>query len=412
MGGLSQKESPLTMHSHGPSPASVYFTPRSTFGDSPHASTGKSTSTAALRMSHSFGSDIHTSLFSDLNWVPPVAKGLIPSTPSTTQKRESGVEEFEQVLDAYDKERKLEVEGHKCDTREQAEFLTNRLRDTFSHDSHPETIEAIWQKIGSLLDFRQYSGCLPPDSDSDLTPRVEVASTAPVVCKGPDSELVGRTELVQSNQMTSLDIFECLVKHGCDDLTRLIDPGQYSSCRVAEGAFGDIWKGQMRDGTSVAVKVLRFGLLTDGGGKSLKRMMREIYTWSKLDHENVQKLLGVTMIEGRLGMISRWMAQGNLRDYLERNQGLDRHELCVQISKGVAYIHTRGMVHGDIKACNILVSSDGILKLTDFDHSFMADCSLLFTDTTRIGGGTPRWMPPNFLPRLPTSEVNRPTCMR
>ncbi|CAE6420166.1 unnamed protein product [Rhizoctonia solani] len=122
-------------------------------------------------------------------------------------------------------------------------------------------------------------------------------------------------------------MFQCLVKHGCVDLTNLIKPDKYSSCRVAEGAFGDVWKGEMQDGTAVAVKVLRFALVDDGEGKNLKRMVREIYAWSKLDHENVHKLLGMTIMEGRLGMVSRWIVKGNLRDYLERNKLLDRHDL-------------------------------------------------------------------------------------
>ncbi|CUA67872.1 ATP-dependent RNA helicase FAL1 [Meyerozyma guilliermondii ATCC 6260] [Rhizoctonia solani] len=204
------------------------------------------------------------------------------------------------------------------------------------------------------------------------------------------------TDIVQSSQMTSLDMFQCLINHGCDDLTNLICPEKYSSCRVAEGAFGDIWKGELQDGTAVAVKVLRFALVSDSGGKNLKRMVREIYAWSKLDHENVHKLLGMTIMEGRLGMVSKWMSQGNLRDYLDRNTSLNRYELCVQITKGVEYIHRKGMVHGDIKASNILVSADGVLKLTDFDHSLISECSLMFTATTRVGGGTPRWMAPEL----------------
>ncbi|CAE6437123.1 unnamed protein product [Rhizoctonia solani] len=197
--------------------------------------------------------------------------------------------------------------------------------------------------------------CKPPISSPsedcpDLSSTLGIASDAARGDRSPASESSSSVDTVRSQQMTSLDMFQCLVKHGCVDLTSFISPEKYSSCRVAEGAFGDIWKGETQDGASVAVKVLRFGLLTSSEGKSLKRMMREIYAWSKLDHENVHKLLGVTMVEGRLGMVSKWMAQGNLRDYLGQTKGLDRHGMCVQIAKGVEYIHSKDMIHGDLKA--------------------------------------------------------------
>ncbi|KAG8729487.1 hypothetical protein FRC11_008670, partial [Ceratobasidium sp. 423] len=55
-------------------------------------------------------------------------------------------------------------------------------------------------------------------------------------------------------------MFQLLIGRGCNDLTLSIDPAKYSGCIVAAGGFGDIWKGQLHDGTFVAVKVLRFAL--------------------------------------------------------------------------------------------------------------------------------------------------------
>ncbi|KAH7322051.1 kinase-like domain-containing protein [Rhizoctonia solani] len=103
--------------------------------------------------------------------------------------------------------------------------------------------------------------------------------------------------------------------------------------------------------------------------------MREIYNWSKLDHDNIHKLLGVIVFEGRLGMVSKWMEEGNLRQYLQSNARVDRYPLCIQVAQGVEYLHDNNMIHGDLKAINVLVSSDHILKLTDFDHSIMAECT-------------------------------------
>lgn len=61
--------------------------------------------------------------------------------------------------------------------------------------------------------------------------------------------------------------------------------------------------------------------------------------WSKLRHPNVQELLGIIMVEGELGMISPWMEQGNLQQYIAAHPevrryplvGLIRHSIVRQI---------------------------------------------------------------------------------
>ncbi|CAE6462405.1 unnamed protein product, partial [Rhizoctonia solani] len=152
-------------------------------------------------------------------------------------------------------------------------------------------------------------------------------------------------------QYMAFTMYECLVQHGCPDLTSLIDPLGFSSSPVAEGGFGDVWTGKYRDSnTKLAIKVLRFSLSMGYiAKKEGKRTAREIYSWSKLDHENVNKLLGITIFRERLGMVSEWMENGNLRQYIRRNNDVNRHELCIQIARGVSYLHGLNMVHGDLK---------------------------------------------------------------
>ncbi|KAF8602303.1 kinase-like protein [Ceratobasidium sp. AG-I] len=147
----------------------------------------------------------------------------------------------------------------------------------------------------------------------------------------------------------------------------------------------------------IALKCLRFHIIKEDGGKSLKRAMREIYIWSKAKHANVQGLIGIVMFQGRLGMVSPWMEHGNLQEYIVRQPDANRYDLCVQIASGVSYLHSIKMVHGDLKAINILVSEDGVAKISDFDHSILADCTLAFSATTNQGGGTLRWMAPELL---------------
>ncbi|CAE6455991.1 unnamed protein product [Rhizoctonia solani] len=112
------------------------------------------------------------------------------------------------------------------------------------------------------------------------------------------------------------------------------------------------------------------------------------------------------MFQGRVGMVSKWMPNGNLQEYLLENKSADKNQLCEQVCKGVQYLHTKGMIHGDLKATNILVSSDGSAKLTDFDHSIISNCSLVFSATTQNGGGTLRWMVKLLLTCVVPCEFN------
>ncbi|KAF8603730.1 kinase-like protein [Ceratobasidium sp. AG-I] len=192
-------------------------------------------------------------------------------------------------------------------------------------------------------------------------------------------------------------MFQCLLEHGCVDVSLLINPDRHSTAVVAGGSFGDIWASELDDGTKVAIKCLRFHAIAEDQPKGLKRATREIYMWSKAKHPNVHELMGVIMFQGRLGMVSMWMENGSLHEYIRKNPSVDRYQLCIQAATGVSYLHSIRMVHGDIKALNILVSHDGVAKLSDFDHSILSNGTLAFSATTNVGGGTLRWMAPELL---------------
>ncbi|KAG8717929.1 hypothetical protein FRC09_013430 [Ceratobasidium sp. 395] len=160
--------------------------------------------------------------------------------------------------------------------------------------------------------------------------------------------------------MSVQEMFQCLLYNGCIDLSSHLDTEGQSSVAIAGGGFGDIYRGRLRDGTSVAIKALRHHLLAqDTSRKALKRAMRELYVWSKTKHENVQELVGIVIFQERLGMVSPWMDNGNLEEYIRKNSSVDRYELCLQVARGVSYLHDINMVHGDLKAApELLLSSD------------------------------------------------------
>ncbi|KAH7338688.1 WD40-repeat-containing domain protein [Rhizoctonia solani] len=211
-------------------------------------------------------------------------------------------------------------------------------------------------------------------------------------------DLGGENMDLINRHMSAQHMFRLLCRHGCDDLSSQMDPNQNTAVLISGGGFGDIWRGELRNGTKVAIKTWREALINTGDYKTLKRAVREIYYWSKIKHGNVHQLMGVVMFKGQsIGMVSEWMTNGNVHEYLQRNANADRLKLCIEVASGLAYIHSLKMVHGDIKAFNVLVSSDGLAKLTDFGISTMTESSLAFSATTTSQAGSVRWAAPELL---------------
>ena len=64
----------------------------------------------------------------------------------------------------------------------------------------------------------------------------------------------------------------------------------------------------------------------------LQRFCREGVAWKHLRHPNVLPLLGVTVSERRFAMVSEWMEHGNINDFVEKNNHVNRIELVSRSS--------------------------------------------------------------------------------
>ncbi|CAE6525728.1 unnamed protein product [Rhizoctonia solani] len=195
-----------------------------------------------------------------------------------------------------------------------------------------------------------------------------------------------------SRQMDAAEVVSHLIAHGCADLSNNVDHSSFSDYPMSHGGFSDVFRGRLSDGTEVAMKLLRVSADSLGQHpKHLKHAARELHTWSKCSHPNVISLFGMAVFRGRIGMVSPWMSQGSLPHYLEQTPGADRHKLCVQICEGLSYLHQIGIIHGDMKGANVLISGNGTPVLTDFGNAFVADRTMKFTPTTSTAALTVRW---------------------
>ncbi|KAF9222664.1 kinase-like protein [Gyrodon lividus] len=165
----------------------------------------------------------------------------------------------------------------------------------------------------------------------------------------------------------------------CKDLTAAVKRRKEYASRC--GAFGDIWECDLTIGGNpqmVAVKAVR-AQRTQGNTEDLdaqkKKLQRELRVWAKLRHNNVVQLLGVVSGFGLLpSMVSPWFNNGSLSSYLASHKTMNLSErqcLLYDIAAGLCYLHSQGVVHGDLHSDNVLVDDNGRACLTDFGLSLI-----------------------------------------
>ncbi|KAG8720559.1 hypothetical protein FRC09_009379 [Ceratobasidium sp. 395] len=190
-----------------------------------------------------------------------------------------------------------------------------------------------------------------------------------------------------------LEFFAQASETPVQDYTSELREAECSDTTVASSALSDIWFATLRRGTRVAVKCVRTAI--SGSDKVIKHTVKELSVWSKLSHVNILPLLGVALFKGQLAMVSEWMEQGSIITVVNNRPELDRFGLCIQVIDVVVWLHSKELIHGDLKGANILMTKDDIPKLTDFGLTIMHEEVLRFS-TTYQGGGTTRWMAPEL----------------
>lgn len=147
---------------------------------------------------------------------------------------------------------------------------------------------------------------------------------------------------------------------------------------LGEGEFGKVKLGWTKPSSEslgvsnipkqVAIKLIRRDTITRHSEKEIK-IYREINALKHLTHPNIIKLEEVLQNSKYIGIVLEYASGGEFYKYIQRNRRLKENKaarLFSQLVSGVYYMHSKGLVHRDLKLENLLLDKNENLIITDF----------------------------------------------
>ncbi|XP_063460654.1 tyrosine-protein kinase Fer isoform X2 [Pan paniscus] len=142
---------------------------------------------------------------------------------------------------------------------------------------------------------------------------------------------------------------------------------------LGKGNFGEVYKGTLKDKTSVAVKTCKEDL-----PQELKiKFLQEAKILKQYDHPNIVKLIGVCTQRQPVYIIMELVSGGDFLTFLRRKKDELKLKQLVKFSldaaAGMLYLESKNCIHRDLAARNCLVGENNVLKISDFGMSRQED---------------------------------------
>ncbi|KAH9498269.1 serine/threonine protein kinase, STE, PAK/STE20 [Bulinus truncatus] len=129
-------------------------------------------------------------------------------------------------------------------------------------------------------------------------------------------------------------------------------------------------------------------------------LFNEVVVMRDYHHPNIVEMYNSYLVGDELWVVMEYMEGGALTDIVThgRMEELQIATVCKACLKALAFLHSHGVIHRDIKSDSILLSHDGKVKLSDFGF-----CAQVTPDLQKRKSlvGTPYWMAPEVISRLP-----------
>jgi Leucine-rich repeat (LRR) protein len=143
---------------------------------------------------------------------------------------------------------------------------------------------------------------------------------------------------------------------------------------LGRGGFGVVYKGELHDGTMIAVKRMEAAVISN---KALDEFQAEITILTKVRHRNLVSILGYSIEGNERLLVYEYMSNGALSKHLFQWKQFEleplswkkRLNIALDVARGMEYLHNLAhqcYIHRDLKSANILLGDDFRAKVSDF----------------------------------------------
>ena len=156
---------------------------------------------------------------------------------------------------------------------------------------------------------------------------------------------------------------------------------------IGKGGMALVYRAiDQRTGHNVAVKILRPEYNQDA--EFCSRFEREAMAASKMSHHNIVNLLDVGQDDNMRYLVMEYVRGQTLKEVIKQKGSLKpavAAQISIRILSALQHAHKNGIIHRDIKPQNILVDSDGLIKVGDFGIARVVGSNTISTDDIVMG---------------------------
>lgn len=179
--------------------------------------------------------------------------------------------------------------------------------------------------------------------------------------------------------------------------------------RIGDGGFGMVYKGQLKDGSLVAIKRARKNL---SDKHTVQEFKSEILAFSKIEHLNLVKFYGYLEHPDEKIIVVEYVGNGSLFDHLHSNRGpglelAERLDIAIDVAHAITYLHSYNdppIIHRDIKASNVLITEKLRAKVADFGLARLVPEGPDVTHISTQIKGTAGYLDPEYMKTYQLTE--------